>query len=118
MYCPSSPPQQQHHEDSTETDGSTDEILNSSNLTLDKEEIAQDLLPNESENIEEGTGEESLDDLHSDLFPGPGSHASDSPGSYGTHRLLRCKSLRCKSSFFKNLGTLCKTKVTMSTYLH
>ncbi|XP_071799309.1 mesoderm induction early response protein 1-like isoform X3 [Asterias amurensis] len=89
MYCPSSPPQQQHHEDSTETDGSTDEILNSSNLTLDKEEIAQDLLPNESENIEEGIGEESLDDLHSDLFPGPGSHASDSPGSYGTHRLLR-----------------------------
>ena len=90
MYCPSTEPIEQQ-EDSNETDGSTDEILNSSNLTLDKEEIAQDLLPNEGENVDEGTGEESIDDLHSDLFPGPGSHASDSPGSYGTHRLLRCE---------------------------
>ncbi|XP_038048508.1 mesoderm induction early response protein 1-like [Patiria miniata] len=88
MASASTPPIHQQ-EDSTETDGSTDEILNSRNLTLDKEEIAQDLLPNQGENVEEGTGEESIDDLHSDLFPGPGSHASDSPGSYGTHRLLR-----------------------------
>ena len=80
-------------EDTTETD-STGEILSTKDLTLDKDQIAQDLLPHESDNSEDGVAEEieNVDNIQTDLFTGTTSRgSSESPESPGTQRLLRCK---------------------------
>ncbi|XP_071952783.1 mesoderm induction early response protein 1-like [Antedon mediterranea] len=95
MYCgrqDASPAQ----DDANSTDNSTDEILETNDLTLDKEQIARDLLPNDDNDLVNSVGDEDADDLHSDFFP---EHSPDelqsnfftdrSADGLATARLLR-----------------------------
>ena len=86
MYYPRHE-QESAQDDTTETD-STGEILSTKDLTLDKDQIAQDLLPHESNSSEDGSEEvENVDNIQTDFQ----TSRSESPQSPGTQRLLRCK---------------------------
>ncbi|XP_033115075.1 mesoderm induction early response protein 1-like isoform X3 [Anneissia japonica] len=81
MYCGRQDGSPQ--DDANSTDNSTDEILETNDLTLDKEEIGRDLLPNDDNNLVNDAGDEDADELHSDFFP---DHNAE---SLATARLLR-----------------------------
>ncbi|XP_072040517.1 mesoderm induction early response protein 1-like [Amphiura filiformis] len=88
MYYPRQGPEsaQEDTTGSTDSTDSTGEILSTKDLTLDKDQIAQDLLPHESGSSEDGSEEvENVDNIQTDFQ----TSRSESPESPGTQRLLR-----------------------------
>ncbi|PIK46218.1 putative mesoderm induction early response protein 1 isoform X1 [Apostichopus japonicus] len=73
-------------DDDDDTDDSTGEILSSNDLSLDKEEVARDLLPDETKLEEEEEQEEDTPEKSPESgFQGNG----EGTFGHGTHRLLR-----------------------------
>lgn len=82
MYYPDGGAGGRPTEDEDDTDDSTGEILSNNDLSLDKEEVARDLLPDEGK--EENVSQEKSTE---DGF----QRSGESSFGLGTHRLLRCK---------------------------